>query len=147
MKRRQLEYMNRLTTREQYPHGSEGKSLDSLTGNYCRGVFEATAVVEKLADYEKMEEDGKLLILPCKPGDTVWLLHQTIQDKFDHNYTVSKMTVVEQRANKLNPVWFIIEGPYGRTSFSPSSIGKTVFLTEEEAKEAMEVKRCQQGKN
>ena len=50
--------MTRLTTREEYPHGAEGVSKDKLTGRYCRGTFEATACVEKLAEYENAEEDG-----------------------------------------------------------------------------------------
>ena len=57
--------MVRLTTRERYPHGAEGISKDELTGRYCRGTFEATACVEKLAEYENAEEDGVLLWLPC----------------------------------------------------------------------------------
>lgn len=44
--------MNRLTTHEEYPHGAEGKSVDRLTGCWCRGKFEATACVEKLSRYE-----------------------------------------------------------------------------------------------
>ena len=59
--------MNRLTTHEEYPHGAEGKSVDRLTGCWCRGKFEATACVEKLSRYEdtglEPEEimDGKML--------------------------------------------------------------------------------------
>lgn len=48
----------RLTTKEKYPHGAEGVSKDKLTGRYCRGVFEATACVEKLAEYETAEEEA-----------------------------------------------------------------------------------------
>lgn len=44
--------MERLTTRAKYPHGAEGVSVRQLTGNYCRGVYEATAVTERLAEYE-----------------------------------------------------------------------------------------------
>ena len=47
--------MDRLTTSEEYPHGAEGKSVDRLTGHYCRGEFEATACVEKLSRYEDTE--------------------------------------------------------------------------------------------
>lgn len=52
--------MERLTTREKYPHGAEGRSKDKLTGKFCRGVFEATAVIEKLAEYEDDEESGRI---------------------------------------------------------------------------------------
>ena len=62
----------RLTTKEKYPHGAEGVSEDKLTGKYCRGVFEATACVEKLAEYENADEGGLLVRLPCKVGDTLF---------------------------------------------------------------------------
>ena len=56
--------MNWLTTVEEYPHGAEGRSADKLTGNWCRGVFEATACVEKLSRYENtgLEPDEILVI-------------------------------------------------------------------------------------
>lgn len=101
-------------------------------------IFSDKEDAEFFVKAKEAEEKGKMLMLPCKPGDTVWLLHQTIQDKFDKKYSITKMTVVEQIGNKLNPVWFVIDGPYGRASFFPSSIGKTVFLTEQEAKKALE---------
>ena len=31
-------------------------------------------LMEKLADYEDAEEEGRLVILPCKVGDTVYFL-------------------------------------------------------------------------
>ena len=126
----------RLTTKEKYPHGAEGVSKDKLTGKYCRGVFEATACVEKLAEYENAEEEGRLVVLPCKVGDTVWMVHQRLTSTV--NNVISKMTVTELRGNRLNPIWFVIDGEYGRTSFHPSEIGKTVFLTREEAEKALE---------
>ncbi|MCH5213065.1 MAG: hypothetical protein J1G06_08615 [Oscillospiraceae bacterium] len=30
-----------------------------------------------LEDYENLEEQGKLIKLPCKPGDTVWLIYDS----------------------------------------------------------------------
>ena len=45
--------MERLTTHIYgYAHGAEGVREDSLTGNYCRGEFEATAIVDRLAAIE-----------------------------------------------------------------------------------------------
>ena len=46
--------MERLTTIGEYPHGAEGISPDKLTGRWCRGEFEATACVERLAEYENI---------------------------------------------------------------------------------------------
>ena len=35
------------------PHGAEGRDEEHLTGYYCRGEFEATALVERLYRYEE----------------------------------------------------------------------------------------------
>ena len=50
--------MERLTTYIYgYAHGAEGVREDSLTGNYCRGEFEATAIVDRLAAIEDILGD------------------------------------------------------------------------------------------
>ena len=92
-------------------------------------------IIDKLAKYETAEEEGRLVVLPCKVGDTVWMVHQRLTSTV--NNVISKMTVTELRGNRLNPIWFVIDGEYGRTSFHPSEIGKTVFLTREEAEKAL----------
>lgn len=49
--------MERLTMRVNgFAHGAEGRSVDKLTGEYCRGNFEATACIDRLAAYEDAEE-------------------------------------------------------------------------------------------
>lgn len=121
--------MERLTTREEYPHGAEGVSKDKLTGRYCRGVFEATACIEKLADYENAEEDGILVKLPCKVGDILY--------KPTRNF-ISKYRVVFIEVSTCNNIFLhtnIIEGINDTGEvFGDDSIGKAVFLTEEAAR-------------
>lgn len=99
------------------------------------GQFYAGEAVDKLAEYETAEDEGRLVVLPCKAGDTVWMVHQRLTSTV--NNVISKMTVTELRGNRLNPIWFVIDGEYGRTSFHPSEIGKTVFITREEAEKAL----------
>lgn len=107
----------RLTTKEKYPHGAEGVSKDKLTGKYCRGVFEATACVEKLAEYETAGEEGRLVVLPCKVGDIVYKI-MCQRDNFDDRpYRI--ITSVNFRLDMAD------------------DIGKTVFLTIEEAEKAL----------
>lgn len=81
--------MERLTTYIYgYAHGAEGVREDSLTGNYCRGEFEATAIVDRLAaienilgdeyDMDELKEmvqakrEGRCMVLPAGIGDTVY---------------------------------------------------------------------------
>ena len=39
----------------------------------CDNCEIMTSVCEKLGDYEDLEEQGRLIILPCKVGDTVYV--------------------------------------------------------------------------
>lgn len=110
--------MVRLTTRERYPHGAEGISKDELTGRYCRGTFEATACVEKLAEYENAEEDGVLLWLPCKIGDPVYAIRESW-----NGYNVDKKKFSYAMIGKF---------------------GKTVFPTEEAAWEQVKIMKSQE---
>lgn len=68
-------------------HGSEGVSSEKLAGAYCRGKFEATAIVERLAviedilgdeydlnrlrDLVQADRDGRCVVLQVKPGEKV----------------------------------------------------------------------------
>lgn len=61
-------------------HGAEGRTENNLTGSYCRGQFEATAIVEQLAAIEDIlggdydldhlrelvaaDKEGRCVILP-----------------------------------------------------------------------------------
>lgn len=81
----------------------------------------------------KMIEEGYLVELPCKPGDTVYILHRGhIQD----------ISIISASVD-LNGFWYfnwIIKGDdgYGAKGFYDWQIGKTVFLTYQEAMEALE---------
>lgn len=126
--------MERLTERiSGYAHGAEGVSADRLTGNYYRGEFESTACIDRLAEYEDLEEQGRLLRLPCAVGDTVYAFHMA--------------KVIEFKVIKIS--WFtmdrenIINAEYLNTdcdcfrNFIKEEFGKTVFLTKEEAEAAL----------
>ena len=93
-------------------------------------------VVDKLADYEDLEEQGRLVKLPCKVGDTVW----------DNDcgrpcaYTITAFSFGECEEYICEPVTtkevvFYYANSSGSItgSFAESEIGKTVFLTKSEA--------------
>lgn len=108
--------------------------------DYCDNVEDCPKikeVAEKLARHEEAEEEGKLLMLPCKPGDTAYILHR------GH---IQEISVISASVD-LNGFWYfnwIIKDDkgayhgYGVHVFYDRQIGKTVFLTEQEAKEALE---------
>ena len=81
-------------------------------------------VIDKLADYEDLEEQGRLIKLPCKVGDTVYVI-------VGKNISVQKI----QRATIDSEMK--IEFCTKRRGFALFDIGKTVFLTKSEAEQKL----------
>lgn len=135
-KNRMYAKMGRLTKRiSGYAHGAEGICKEKLTGKYCRGNFEATACIEKLAEYEDLEEQGKLLKLPCAVGDTVYEVQELRK-------RIQPYTVIAVHISKCGNLygWELKDGKgvYSNVNgFSEYAIGKQIFLTREEAESAL----------
>lgn len=125
----------RLTTKEKYPHGAEGVSKDKLTGKYCRGVFEATACVEKLAEYETAEEEGRLVPLPCNVGTEVFIIFEYVNcgERF---LNTKEHVVTDILLNRNRSPLFRITNLFGTMKIE--DFGKSIFLTREEAEKALE---------
>ena len=75
------------------------------------GQFYAGEAIDKLSEYETAEEEGRLVVLPCKVGDAVHVLRQSWNG---WNIDKKKFT-------------------YGMIG----KFGKTVFLAREEAEKAL----------
>lgn len=98
--------------------------------------------IEKLADYEDAEEQGLLVRLPCKVGDTVWSndfgYPESYEIKaFSYGYCDS---YVEPGIGIEDEIIFYYENYTGSITgaFPTSEIGKTIFLTREEAVNKLE---------
>lgn len=94
-------------------------ALNSIGGGYTR--------LRELAEAGK---DGRVVVLPCKVGDKL--------------YRVFYGEIFEHRVGSMK--YFAIQGKWDIETypFCPcveSSIGKTIFLTREEAEKALEAKK------
>ena len=94
------------------------------------------SVCEKLGKYEDAEEQGLLLRLPCKVGDTVWDNDCGIPCA----YTITGFSVgtgenyIDEPVSSKEVVYYYSN--YSGTitgSFAVSELGKTVFLTQSKA--------------
>ena len=92
-------------------------------------------VLTKLADYEDLEEQGRLIKLPCKVGDTVYYISDgfvepcTIEVIFLANYTDKN-----GNCSYMAEIHYDREDcPYVSTEIYFTDIGKTVFLAKSEA--------------
>ena len=86
-----------------------------------------------LAEYEDLEEQGLLLKLPCKVGDTVY----SITRDFISEYNIRNFICYDN--GNIFFDWKCVKGIYlNIKGFHIDHIGKTVFLTKEAAEKELE---------
>lgn len=132
--------MRRLTERDEFRNADIiGVDSADLQCNLAYDEFNrVTDALNKLAEYEDLEEQGKLIRLPCKLGDTVYYL-TGVPTVGGGRQRFSK--VLESMAKgfyiddtgidvRLNYDWQGNHGTYGR-------FGETIFLTQEAAEAAL----------
>lgn len=137
-------------------HGAQGVSESKLTGAYCRGQFEATAIVERLAAIEdilgdtydldhlrelvKADKDGRCAALPCKIGDEVFVLHGVgVTVPFVTSAVVVGLHIRDEKARCGQPRReYLVVRSNGFSKHIPiDKIGITVFLAREAAAAAL----------
>ena len=121
------------------PEESERSKLEIEAG--CIKAIDRTYGIDinRLRKLAEADKDGRLVVLPCKVGDTVWvidnpwtweLLKKPIEayvngmGKFSHGLYVNVLF----DTRKIN----------GTRDYEINHIGKTIFLTREEAEKALE---------
>ena len=97
---------------------------------------EGYCAMEKLADYEDAEEQGRLVKLPCKVGDTVWQIMVVGVKGKNIKYGIFKAVVttisVDYQMNFLLSTITEDEERY-RNEVTSTAIGETMFFTKSEA--------------
>ena len=96
-----------------------GRIIDRLAAYEGSGL--SPDEVQELA---KAKADGRLKILPAKPGDIIYR-----PEALQFCWVITKVEIYEDE------IVFIDDSD---NIFRPDDIGKTVFLTKEEAKKALE---------
>lgn len=85
----------------------------------------------KLEEYEDLEEQGKLLKLPCKAGEKVYLLRKDIKTVIDGEITSFD---IGEFAKDMR-IFITDDNRYTNISFD--KVGDIVFFTQEEAEAAL----------
>ena len=115
---------------------------------YCGSCQEydkwVVCVKKKLAEYEIAEEEGRLVVLPCKPWDKVYQLFVT--DVIGNNliYKIFQAKATKITIDRFRTIFSfetLDENKY-KSDLTMESFGETVFLTREEAEKALkEIKK------
>jgi hypothetical protein len=93
-----------------------------------------TSEVVRLHELYKADKEGRLVVLPCNVGDTVYFVNAK---------QILKFAVVGYAVDETGISWVYSEhvdktGHTNERTFSPDRIGKTTFLTREEAEKALQ---------
>lgn len=96
-----------------YPESVEALKL-SMMGKAISEITEFEGLpIARLRELAAADKDGRCVVLPCKVGDTVWRIKRTFE------------TYPDKSEPYIEPDAFLLQDVF--------NIGKTVFLTREEA--------------
>ena len=95
-------------------------------------IAELCGGFDRLRELAEADKDGRVVVLPCKVGDTVWRI---VRDGEPH---ITRDEVRDMYfADDMTPC---VELVGGRVTFT-EKFGKTVFLSREEAEKALEARK------
>lgn len=84
--------------------------------------------VERLKELARADRDGRLVVRPCKVGDVLWTFCSYPVEQV-YSFTVTDISTLNGRTMLNTSRCGVIDA---------RDVGKTVFLTHEEAKKALE---------
>lgn len=116
---------------------------DDYGTSFSSYYIEETSIIEEALDmyYEKLKEEGKILKLPCKIGDTIYTVNNSLQQKpFEYEIELAGYSshISEEgfksgfyfAARQKNDTQIIHE-------FEDKDINKTVFLSKKDAEKKL----------
>ena len=112
-----------------------------ISSNDCADKYGQVAKwLERLKDYEDLEEQGLLVRLPCKVGDIIWDNDFGYPQSYEINAYSYGYCDSYVEPDIEDQIIFYYENYSGSITgaFPMSEIGKTVFLTREEAEKKLE---------
>ena len=103
-----------------YKSGGQYLSSDELANIAC--------ALMKLRGYQEAEEQGRLVMLPCKVGDTVYEIDSG---------RICEMIIMAFEIDNCKCVYLSEDPSCGSDSYDFGDFGETIFLTREEAEQAL----------
>ena len=115
----------------------EVSSLVKDWSDLCTIIGECGGL-DRVRALDEADKDGRLVVLPCKVGDTVWAI---LGDKKYACKCIVEYVNIGGRGLGTTIVLCEAEGLREQYGVTVAAFGKTVFLTREEAEKALEAKK------
>ena len=94
--------------------------------------------ISRLVELAEADKDGRVVVLPCKVGDTVYMIEHIFDIDNGVCDEICARKVIGHGGNNLNQLWLVGSGGICNAYIFVSEFGKTVFLTREEAERAIQ---------
>ena len=120
-----IDALNRLAEYEDI--GLEPEKIVFLKNVADDAFSDKPGFTEHIRELLRAEKDGRLVILPCKVGDTIYRCGDLIKKIYE--WQIDYVEVYEDETVFVDD---------SDNTFVEADIGKTVFLTREEAEKALE---------
>ena len=127
--------------------GKHGKPMADCTALYCRNrlldrlvahedIAELCGGFDRLRELAEADEDGRVVVLPCKVGDTVWIVGavRKLYSAKVRTFFCGHPSAVRGR----DPDGHIHMIRTTECDIPMQEFGKTVFLSREEAEKALQ---------
>ena len=132
----QADFVDRLAAYEDtglYPESVEALKL-SMMGKAISEITEFDGLpIDRLRELAEADKDGRVVVLPCKVGDTVYFVNKQILEFAVVGYAVDETGISWVHAEHVDKI-----GNTNERTFSPDRFGKTTFLSREEAEKALQ---------
>lgn len=119
-----------------------------ISSNDCADKYGQVAKwLEELKSYKELEEQGLLVRLPCKVGDTVWVVTSPINvfdyDEYDGDaeyevYESFLSSVSYYASGEQFRIYAKVTNSFIAAYFRECDFGKSIFFTREEAEKKLE---------
>jgi hypothetical protein len=132
----QADFVDRLAAYEDtglYPESVEALKL-SMMGKAISEITEFDGLpIDRLRELAEADKDGRVVVLPCKVGDTVYFVNKQILEFAVVGYAVDETGISWVHSEHVDKI-----GNTNERTFSPDRFGKTTFLSREEAEKALQ---------
>lgn len=137
----QADFVDRLAAYEDT--GIEPESVEalklSMMGKTISEITEFDGLpIDRLRELAEADKDGRVVVLPCKVGDTVYMIEHIFDIDNGVCDEICARKVIGHGGNNLNQLWLVGSGGICNAYIFVSEFGKTVFLTREEAERAIQ---------
>lgn len=130
--------MERLTERDEFGNANiiGVDSMDLQCNLEFKKFNKVTNALNKLAEYETLEEKNLLLKLPCKVGSSVYWVNDWFYDwkiGLNHEWHITEAKVSKIKIDDITSCMVFTNG----INVETKCFGETVFLTKAEAEEVL----------